>query len=116
MAGARKGIAPGGVSGYYTPMRACAFCGHVLDDSMEIFRSSTCPGCGRDLKVCLNCRFYRPGSHWDCLETIQEPVAEKDRSNYCEFFRFKSSAPAEVESRARDTAKDAFNKLFGDAG
>ena len=36
--------------------------------------SSTCPSCGKDLKICLNCRFYSPGAHWDCSETIDELV------------------------------------------
>lgn len=116
-------------------MRACTFCGHVLDEHLEVFRSTACPGCGKELKVCLNCRFHRPGAHWDCLETIQEPVAEKGRANFCEYFQFRVTAAAAVREPGRaggvgakqprgpqrgpktpESARDSFQKLFGDAG
>ncbi len=86
---------------------------------MEVFRSSTCPGCGKDLKICLNCRFYRPGAHQDCLETVPDPVTEKDSANFCDYFRFRQ-APAVKNPPAGavppDSARQNFNKLFGDAG
>ena len=104
-------------------MRACVFCGHVLDVHMEVFRSTLCPGCGKELKVCLNCRFHRPGAHRDCLETIQEPVAEKARANFCEYFRFRAAPGAAAHAPeaaggpgAPESARDGFHKLFGDAG
>ena len=29
---------------------------------MRVYRTTECPSCGKDVKVCLNCRFYSPGS------------------------------------------------------
>jgi hypothetical protein len=84
---------------------------------MEVFRSSVCPYCGKDLRVCLNCRFYSPGSHWECGETIDEPVKDKDRANFCSFFSFKrakGAAPGQEGTSSQDSARDAFKKLFGD--
>jgi len=95
-------------------MRVCIFCGNRLDDTLEVFRSSTCPSCDRELKVCLNCRFYKKGVHWDCLETIPEAVAEKDRANFCDYFRFREGAPGTAPSPGkREQARDSFEKLFG---
>jgi hypothetical protein len=98
-------------------MRVCTFCGSQLDDTLEVFRSSLCPSCSRELKVCLNCRFYKKGAHWDCLETIPEPVAEKDRANFCDYFRFREGGAAAAPSPGRrEQARDSFDKLFRNGG
>jgi hypothetical protein len=97
-------------------MFACHFCGTVIENPREVYRSSTCPGCGKDLKICLNCRFYSPGAHWDCSETIDEPVNDKDRANFCTFFSFhdaKKNAPDAGKPDVRKQAKDKLDKLFG---
>jgi hypothetical protein len=96
-------------------MKACHFCGRQVPEGERVYRSSSCAGCGRDLKICLNCRFYSAGAHWDCLESIHDPVADKERANFCEFFQFRDSKP---EARAADRdkpakARDDFRKMFG---
>ena len=94
-------------------MKACYFCGSALADDIRVYRSSTCPSCAKDLKICNNCRFYRKGAHWDCLESIPELVADKDRANFCEFFQIKDSkAPSPAPDRQKK-AKEDFQKLFG---
>lgn len=67
------------------------------------------------MRVCLNCHFYQPSAHWECHETIPERVAEKDRSNFCDYFRPRQhKAPAAGEpASGSDTARDDFNRLFG---
>jgi hypothetical protein len=94
-------------------MRICRFCGTPLDEKMEVHRSSTCPACGKDLKICLNCRFYSKGIHNDCLETSAEPVRDKDRSNFCDYFQFKDTAGKGATDR-KERARDDFRRLFGD--
>jgi hypothetical protein len=99
---------------YFHVMRVCHFCGARLDEKMEVHRSSTCASCGKDLKICCNCRFYSKGVHNDCLETSAEPVKDKDRSNFCDYFQFKDSAPADGSAPSRkDHAREDFLKLFG---
>jgi hypothetical protein len=96
-------------------MKACARCGKELDSRMEIFRSSSCPDCRADLRTCTNCAYYQKGAHWDCRETISEPVADKERGNFCDFFRFRDLAPRRSgPAQPRKNAKADFNKLFGD--
>ena len=81
--------------------------------SSSIFRDSVCPSCGADLHSCLNCSFYAPGSHYDCHETVEEPVRDKEKSNFCDFFK---AAVISEKSRSSDDksqkARDAFNALF----
>jgi len=97
---------------------ACHFCGTAVDNPREVYRSSTCDSCKRDLKICLNCRFYSPGIHWDCSETIDEPVNDKDRANFCTYFSFRNtpwkgqgSGPS---SDAKEKARRKLDQLFGD--
>ena len=88
--------------------------GTGLDEKLEVHRSTTCTSCGKDLKICYNCRFYSPGVHNDCLETSAEPVRDKDRSNFCDYFSFKDSGSAQRSSADRDShAREDFLKLFG---
>ena len=101
---------------YSARMNACHFCGTVVENPREVYRSSSCPSCGKDLKICLNCRFYSPGAHGDCSETIDELVKDKDRANFCTFFSFRSGqkpAPGAPPSDAQQQAKRKLDKLFG---
>ncbi len=96
---------------------ACHYCGTPVENPREVYRSSACSSCKRDLKICLNCRFYSPGAHWDCAETIDEAVNEKDRANFCTFFVFRSSpekAPgADAGADAKEKARRKLDQLFG---
>jgi hypothetical protein len=91
-------------------MGKCYFCSAEI--SAPVYRSSECPQCGKDVKICLNCVFYSKDSHWECRESINEAVLEKDRSNYCDYFKLSSLN----NSNDQDTENplEAFNKLFGD--
>ena len=94
-------------------MRVCYFCGKELDEKLEVYRSSTCVNCKKDLKICYNCRFYSKGAHMDCLESVAEPVRDKDRSNFCDYFQFKDSAGKSSSGDQDKRAKEDFQKLFG---
>lgn len=82
---------------------------------MKIFRSSLCAKCGRELRICLNCVFYLPGAHWDCRETVAEQVTDKERANFCEYFRPAESGGVIPDSASskEDDARSEFDKLFG---
>jgi hypothetical protein len=97
-----------------TRMYACNNCGTAVGNPREVYRSSTCSGCGKDLKICLNCRFYAPGAHWDCKESIDEPVADKERANFCTYFTFADRQPGGRAPDGADKARRKLDKLFGD--
>jgi hypothetical protein len=79
-------------------------------------RSETCPRCGSDLKVCLNCVSYDPRVAQECRDDRADPVAEKREANYCEYFEFiqREFAPQATESGRENQAREALKKLLGD--
>lgn len=93
-------------------MGKCYFCGSEIE--APVYRSTICPNCGRDVKICLNCVFYSPGSHWDCRETIPEQVKDKERSNFCDYFRLGSNYRGDRPQKGPGEQRKAFDDLFGD--
>jgi hypothetical protein len=47
-----------------------------------------------------------------CREPQSEMVKEKDRANYCDFFRFGDSGKEGVGGSAKDEAERLFRELF----
>lgn len=92
-------------------MGYCYNCGTEIEP--PVYRSTICPSCSKDVKVCLNCRFYSPGSHWDCRETIPEAVKEKDRANFCGYFQFSDNPPGKTGNNKNGKEKEA-RKAFDD--
>lgn len=92
-------------------MTKCWKCGKEIDS--EIYRNSECPSCGADLHVCRGCGFYSPGSHNSCRESQADSVGDKERSNFCDWFRPGSAAESAGDGIRRKNALDAFNSLFG---
>ena len=80
-------------------------------------RGDECPLCHADLHVCKACEFYESGAHNDCRETSAEFVSDKERANFCDYFRPNSKIAAgggEASGKSKaDAARDAFNALFG---
>ena len=72
-------------------MKTCFKCGTPIELE-KVSRRDECTKCGADLRVCLNCAFYAESKANACVEPRVEPVKEKDRANYCDFFRFKEGA------------------------
>ena len=92
-------------------MKACHACGADIGNPERIGRRDSCLRCGADLHSCLNCRFYSPGHHNDCFETQAEPVADKARGNFCDYFAFREGARA-AHGRAGNT-RAQLDALFG---
>ena len=69
----------------------------------------------KEKHICLNCRFYLKGAHYDCRENIDELVKDKDRPNFCEYFSLDEQALAKNTANKAEktkTAEDAFNSFF----
>jgi hypothetical protein len=93
----------------------CVVCGSPYPEGPKPGRRDNCPGCGRPLKTCLNCRFYAPGASKDCAEPQAELVREKDAANFCDWFELKKE-PGRAQAKGADAAakaRDAFKGLFG---
>jgi hypothetical protein len=100
------------------PPLVCHTCGAAVTLDEPIPRDAECESCGRDLRCCLNCRHYDTRYNNSCRETMADPVEEKHRRNFCEYFSFSrepfaaTKAPSSREAEAR--AK--LSQLFGGSG
>ena len=93
-------------------MRRCHACtGEIRGDGM-VGRRETCPHCGADLRVCLNCSFYSPGAYNDCREPQAERVVDKRRSNFCDFFVFADDAERRGQAGKKEDARSRLEDLF----
>lgn len=90
-------------------MQVCYHCKNPLDLSKKVGRQDTCPKCGRDLHVCLNCKFYDPHFYNACQEPQAERILDKEKANFCEFFSFRSEVAEEQKS---EKAKQLLEALF----
>ena len=93
----------------------CQFCGTPVTLSEPIGRDATCESCGRDLRCCRNCRHYDPNYNNACTETMADPVVEKDRRNFCEYFYFSREPyrPAAATSGREAEARKKLESMFG---
>ena len=82
---------------------------------IAVFRQTECSFCSSSLHCCFACEFYEKGSHYDCHETVDSLVVDKDRANFCESFKPKENniaASSGDEKNRADAAKAAFAALF----
>ncbi|GAB4265221.1 MAG: hypothetical protein Kow0092_17400 [Deferrisomatales bacterium] len=87
----------------------CVRCGAQLPPG-PYRRRDTCPGCGAELHACVQCAFYAPGHYNDCREPQAERVLDKERANFCDFFRAATGRPP--EESAREAARARLDELF----
>jgi hypothetical protein len=96
----------------------CQYCGVPMERDRKPGFNEVCAECGRDLHVCLNCRFHRKGARWDCAETVDAAVLEKERRNHCDWYSVNPDLYIAGEGRRTDrekadSAKRGFDALFG---
>jgi hypothetical protein len=99
-------------------MKVCHRCGREIQLLTALQRTDSCAYCHSDLKCCVNCSLFDPTANNQCREPQAEWVAEKEKSNFCEFFAFREtsalSSPGMMGAQSdRDRARTAFDALFG---
>ena len=91
----------------------CWKCHKEIDIEKPV-RGDECPLCHADLHVCKACDFYESGAHNDCRESSAEFVGDKERGNFCDYFRLRKDCTGISSGKSKaDAARDAFNALFG---
>ena len=95
----------------------CWYCGSPVTEPEPIGRSYRCAVCGKDIRSCKSCRFCLSGAKGDCSETRAEPVSDKERANFCDWFsldpKYRSETAGQQKELGKATAaKAAFNDLF----
>ena len=91
----------------------CRACGSALDIPPPIPRDSECPNCRHDVRACSNCRHYDPGRHNACQEPAADPVEDKQRRNFCEYFELNQQPWVARSSDRADAARKQLDQLFG---
>ena len=90
----------------------CWKCGASLAQlSLPLLRLDVCKQCGAELHVCRQCVFYDVAVAKHCRETIAEEVRDKQRANFCDYFKLNNDACRPAASS--DAARNALDALFG---
>lgn len=65
----------------------CFHCKKTNEGLLQIGRRDECSFCKSDLHVCKNCQMYDPKSYNECKEPSAEVVKEKEKANFCDFYK-----------------------------
>ena len=92
----------------------CWNCGKSLQElSLPMRRLEECPACHVDLQVCRMCQSYDPATARRCRERDAEEVKEKERANFCDYFKPGQDAYRAGERQEAQAAKAQLDALFG---
>jgi hypothetical protein len=92
----------------------CWKCGVSLADyTLPLRRIEECRACRAELHVCRMCEFYDTAKAKHCRETIADEVKDKERANFCDYFRPTASAYQAGATSAAERARLELEALFG---
>jgi hypothetical protein len=94
----------------------CWKCGKTLNDIplLPLSRRSECRACGAELHVCRLCEYYDPKIAGSCREDRAEEVREKERANFCDYFKPRSNAYRPGKDTETQVARAKMEALFGE--
>ena len=79
---------------------------------MPVGRGEECPECVAGIRACRMCRFYDADAHNACREPMADLVADKEKSNICDYFQPRTGSGREDDSEAAES-KTRLEALFG---
>jgi len=92
----------------------CWKCGASIGDlPLPLGRRAECTACRADLHVCRMCEFYDTRVARSCREPVAEEVGDKERSNFCGYFKARPGAHAPLQTAETDAAKARLEDMFG---
>jgi hypothetical protein len=87
----------------------CWKCGASLAElPLPFGRLYECPACRAYLHACKMCVFYDVNATKQCREDDAEEVIEKERANFCEYFKARPNA---YQSKAHGKAQAARSRV-----
>ena len=96
----------------------CWSCGRTTGIDRKVFRNDECPHCMAALRCCRGCRHFDPTRRFQCRESIEYNVADKEKPNLCDFFQMRDAIkrPGGVSHQTDDKAerRQKFDDLFND--
>lgn len=96
------------------PALVCWKCGASLAElSLPLQRLDECKQCHAELHVCKLCEWYSTAVTKHCREPIAEEVTNKERANYCDYYKPRMDAYSAAGLTAAAQAKAGLDALFG---
>lgn len=93
----------------------CWKCGTELKNLLLPFsRYEECSTCKADLHVCLACKNYNPNVADACEEDRADFILDKDKANFCDFFKANPRAYKKQDNTAAREARAKLAALFGE--
>lgn len=91
----------------------CFRCNQALAFSpMDMIgRHEECPSCYQGLHCCRMCHFYDASSYNECKEPMANRVLDKEKANFCDFFKLGSASKG---ASNKNELLGAANSLFKD--
>jgi len=91
----------------------CWKCGASLGDfTLPLRRLEECRQCHAELHACKMCEWYSVAVAKHCREPVAEEVKDKERANFCDYFKPRAAAYQPVSNEAAK-AKNDLEALFG---
>ena len=90
-------------------MASCWNCNEPIAPN-NFHRLDSCEKCGKDTHVCKNCEHYDRTMNNECRESSADRNVEKEKSNFCDFF--KPSDRAGGSAKSLNDMKAAAEALF----
>jgi len=92
----------------------CWNCGRPTGIEGRVFRSDSCPHCMADLRCCRGCRHWQPGRRFQCKESIETNIVQKEKNNFCDFFQMRDVIKRPGGIRTQTDRKKDYRKGFDD--
>jgi len=98
-------------------MIVCWRCGQSLEKlTLPLARLDECPSCNAHLHICRMCVLYDPAVTKACREDDADEIHEKERANFCDYFRPAEDAFDADRAAAEQQAVNQLHGLFGEEG
>ncbi len=87
----------------------CYKCSKPLSETFKIMvgRRDVCPSCMTDIRCCKMCHFYDPKAYNECRESQADRVQDKEKANFCDYFKIGSSGTNPDKEKQDQLAKAA---------
>jgi len=92
-------------------MRQCYQCGWEWKKPHQPAFRELCPRCDSFLHCCKNCSLYDRTVHHQCKSPTVEPIADKEKGNFCDEYRFLETSPPPKPKPSKPFSSKAEEKL-----
>jgi hypothetical protein len=100
------------VKGYF-----CWRCGVELSEfRLPVSRRDACGNCGAEVHACRQCDFYAARIANACREERAESVHDKEKANFCDYFKPKKNPYNATASGKTEAARSHAEALFSGGG